>query len=117
MSLLLQLFGIGASILMLTIVVRMIRTRKMQNEYSTLWIFIVVLLFFASVFSNHIVKLVTWIKGDANEVTLLVFATVFITLILILFSVKLSTQKAQILELSQELAILEEKIDFFKKKK
>ena len=115
MSFMLQLFGICVSFVMLIIVINMIRTRKLQNEYSTIWIFVVAMIFLASIFSNKIIYLTSRIKGEANEVTLLFFAAVFFLLLLIVMSVKLSTQNSQILELSQEIGILEEQIDSLKK--
>lgn len=107
----LQLVGIILSVIVLVVVLRMIRKRKLQNEYSAIWFFVAVLMLIASIFIDTIIQLLAMIKGDANEVTLLYFTMLFVLFFLILISVKLSTQKAQIIELSQEVGLLGERVE------
>jgi hypothetical protein len=104
----LQILGIIASLTIFVIVVKMIRGRKLQDEYSSIWIFIALALFLGSVFSRFIIGLITRILG--TEVTMLYFVVIFVLLFLVLVSVKLSVQKAQITNLFQENALLGERI-------
>lgn len=98
-------------------IIKMIKKEKLQLNYSLLWLFSGVFFVLLSLFPNILYKISNLlnIKEPVNAL----FLIIVFCLILILFSftVVISKMKKQILNLSQEIGIIEEKFQSEKNKK
>lgn len=104
-SIRLQICLIIGSIICFLVLVNLIRKYRMELRYSMLWILIMVLILFLSIFPNSI-HFVSNLMGIELPVNALFFLTIF-GLIVIMFSLTLEVSKMnmKIKELSQELGL------------
>ena len=101
-----QFLAIVGSILFLIFVFELIRKKKIKEAYSLLWIFFGLVFLFLSIFRDVLDK-ISWYFGIAYSPAALFLVSIFaIVLILIQFSVVISTQNDKIKELTQELGLL-----------
>ncbi|KHF35108.1 hypothetical protein CM49_02695 [Paenibacillus sp. P1XP2] len=104
-SIRLQICLIIGSIICFLVLVNLIKKYRMELRYSMLWILIMVLILFLSIFPNSI-HFVSNLMGIELPVNALFFLTIF-GLIVIMFSLTLEVSKMnmKIKELSQELGL------------
>lgn len=88
-------------------IVELVRRRKLNEEYSFLWLSIGIILLFAAIFP----ELLNWISemmGTELPINALFFmALIFLMLLGVFFSLKMSVLSNRIKKLSQKIAILE----------
>ncbi|MCX5909668.1 MAG: DUF2304 domain-containing protein [Deltaproteobacteria bacterium] len=106
-----KIFAIIASILIVLVVVELVRRRKLQEEYSWLWLvtgaFIILLVgwYDLLVFITHLIGAI------APTTTLFIFGLIFLMLISLHYSIQISRLSRQVKNMAQELAILRGQID------
>lgn len=106
-----RFFVIGLSLLFLILVINLVRTRKLKEEFAILWLFTAVVLMLTSLFID-VVDAVSHVLGiDYPPALIFVAALLGITLILMQFSVGLSRYADQIKVLTQESAILRRRLE------
>ncbi len=100
---------IGAGIFL--IIIELVRRRRLAEEYSFLWLatgFGIV----ALVLWYDLLELIThFIGAVAPTTTLFIFGFIFLILINLHYSVKITKLTSQVKDLAQELAITEKKRD------
>ncbi|MFR5266284.1 DUF2304 domain-containing protein [Clostridium sp.] len=103
-----------SSLLFTFYVTKMIRKEKLQLNYSIIWLFLGISFILLSLFPQILYSISNLlnIKEPVNALFLII--VFFLILILFSFTVIISKMKKQILSLSQEVGILEEK---FQRKK
>ncbi len=106
-----QAVAIVTALIMLLAAIELVRRRKLREEYSILWIGTgVVLLVLA--FQQDLVVLFANLLGAASSTSALFFgALVFLMLLALQFSIRLSKLTFRNKALSQRLALLEEELD------
>lgn len=102
-----QIFALVASIALLVFIVEMVRRRRLREEYSWLWIAVGVAVFVLSVWFGLLQWLTHLIGAVVPVSTLFVFGILFLIVINIYFSIKISTLTTQVKNLAQRLAILD----------
>ena len=106
-----KIFAIVASILIMGVVVELVRRRKLEEEYSWLWlltgggIILLVLWYDLLVWITHLIGAV------APTTTLFIFGSIFLMLISLHYSIQISKLSKQVKELSQQLALLRGQVD------
>lgn len=103
-----------SSLLFTFYVTKMIRKEKLQLNYSIIWLFLGISFILLSLFPQILYSISNLlnIKEPVNALFLII--VFFLILILFSFTVIISKMKKQILSLSQEVGMLEEK---FQRKK
>jgi len=105
-----QIYSIVGSLLFLLFIFRLIKRRKLKEEYSILWLFVVSILLMFSVF-RPILEIFADLVGIFYAPTaLLLFLIIGIVAILIHYSVIISKLSEQNKTLIQEIALLKLKI-------
>ncbi|MBN2301124.1 MAG: DUF2304 domain-containing protein [Lentisphaerae bacterium] len=110
MSLTLQLLGIIVGIIMIGVILYLIRHKKLQEEFSTLWLMMAGGICLFAFLANPLYKLYALLKGDTGYGPgILLFAAFVVLFFLVLFlSVKLSHVSRNLVTLAQKLGILQE---------
>lgn len=83
----------------------------MREEYSFLWIITGVTILILTIWYDLLVALTHLIGAVLPTTTLFIFGMIFLVLIIIHFSIKVSDFSLKIEELAQEVAILRQKVD------
>lgn len=91
-------------------IIELVRRRKLREEYSWLWLLTGAGLFFLAVKYDALVTITKFIGAGFPTSTLFFFGIIFLILINLHFSIVLSHFANQIKNLTQELALLKNKL-------
>ena len=95
---------------LLLLIVQLIRTRRLREEYALIWLAAGLTIFVLSVFGG----LVNWLAGLLRvrypPTLILVAGLLFALMILLLQSVAISTQADRLRDLAQYVALLEQRL-------
>ncbi|MBI3008272.1 MAG: DUF2304 domain-containing protein [Candidatus Omnitrophica bacterium] len=106
-----KLFAILISIGLILVIVDLVRRRKLREEYSWLWLMSGAVIFILAVWYDLLAAIGNFIGVIVPTSTLFFFGLIFLVLISLHFSVKVSSLTNQVKKLAQELAMLEERKD------
>jgi hypothetical protein len=106
-----KIFAVFASLSIFVTIVSLVRSKKLQAEYSWLWLLTGCVLFLMAIWYDLLVKLTVLIGAVAPTTTLFIFGIVFLVLISLHFSIKISQLSGQVKNLVQNISILEAQID------
>jgi len=106
-----QIIGLIFSFLLLIFVIEMVRRRKLLEGYSLLWIFTSVILIIISFWQNLWEKIALLLGIVYGPLILLIFVSLFLVIICLDFSIKISKLTQQVRSLIQKIAILEKEIE------
>jgi len=101
-----QIITGSVSILLLVIVFELIRRRRLEEEYSLLWLLSGVVIFIFSIFPK-LLDVISKMMGTYYLTTLFVVSFLFLLLIVLHFSTVISQLSKNNKELTQELSILD----------
>ncbi len=105
------ILSIIISIFLILIVFELVRRQKLNEEYSWLWMLSGWIILLLTIYPPFL-KFVTWIIGAVVPASALIFCGVmFLLLICLHFSVKISTITNRMKKIAQEYAIMEAKIE------
>lgn len=102
-----QAFALLMSLALLVFIVEMVRRRRLREEYSWLWILVAVAILVLSTWFGLLKWLTDLIGAVAPVSTFFVFGILFLMVINVYFSIKVSTLTTQVKNLAQRLAILD----------
>jgi hypothetical protein len=101
-----KIFAVFATLCLLLFIFELVRRRKMREEYSFLWIITGVSILILIIWYDLLIILSKIIGAVAPTTTLFIFAIIFLMLICINFSIKISSLTDQLIKLTQDLALL-----------
>jgi hypothetical protein len=101
-----QIFAILISISIFIIIIELVRKRKLREEYSWLWLLTGLFLFILALWYDLLVAITLLIGASIPTSTLFFFGLVFLILINLYYSIKMSTLANQMKNLAQEVGIL-----------
>ncbi len=101
-----KIMAIFIAVSIFAIIVNLIYHRKLREEYSWLWLLTGVLLIVLTLWYELLVKITHFIGAVVPVSTLFFFAIIFLMLLCLQFSVRLSELTEKTKKLSQELALL-----------
>jgi hypothetical protein len=104
-----QVFAIVISVGILALIIELVRKRRLREEYSVLWILTGITILVLSLRFSLLHALTRFIGVTLPVSTLFFFGLVFLVLVSLQFSVKISGLANQVQELAQRLALLEVK--------
>jgi len=91
--------------------VELVRKGKLQEKYSILWIFMSIVLLVLSSTPTIINKLAGWLEIKNPPSFLFLFGLVYLLVYNIHITVVVSNQSEKITRLTQEIALIKEKIE------
>jgi len=101
-----KLFALLVCIVVFAVTVAMVRRRKLREEYSVLWLATSVVMFVLVLRYEWLVALTDLIGAALPTTTLFLGAILFLMLIVMQFSIKLSELSDKVKNLAQENALL-----------
>jgi predicted membrane channel-forming protein YqfA (hemolysin III family) len=105
-----QIFAILISIGIFVIIIELVRKRKLREEYSWLWLLTGLILFILAAWHDLLLAITYFIGAALATSTLFFFGLVFLILINIYYSIKISTITNQMKDLAQEIGILKAEV-------
>jgi hypothetical protein len=101
-----KIFAILVCIGVVIFIIEMVRQRRLREEYSVLWLATSMLIFILVVRYDWLQALTGLIGAGLVTTTLFIFAIIFLMLISVQFSVKISKLTNQVKDLAQDNALL-----------
>ena len=101
-----QIFAILVCIAIFFFTIEMVRWKKLREEYSVLWLLTSLAMFVLVLKYDWLVALTNLIGAVVPTTTLFLGAVIFLTLIAVQFSIKISRLTDQLKNLTQENALL-----------
>ena len=95
------------SFFILVIIVELVRRRRLREEYSVLWIFTGIAIVVLAFSYGLLQRITEFIGAGLPTSTLFFFALIFLILVSLQFSVKVSDLSNQVKTLAQRVALLE----------
>ena len=93
------------------VILELVRRRKLREEYSWLWLLTGALLVTLTIWYDLLVRITDLIGAVAPTSTLFFFALIFLILVCVQFSMRISALTNQVKDLAQEVTILKAKVD------
>jgi len=106
-----KIVAIMLSIGLIILIFELVRRRKLREEYSWLWMMTGVVIFILAVWSGLLVFMTRLIGAALPASTLFFFGVFFLILINLYVSVKLSTVTDRLNKVTQELALLRDRVE------
>jgi hypothetical protein len=98
--------ALAVSVVLLILIVELVRRRKLREEYSWLWLSMSLAMFVLALWPGLLDLITDMIGAVLSTSTLFFFALIFLVLINIQFSMEISSLRAQVKNLAQQLALL-----------
>ena len=106
-----QVFAMIVSVVVFIVVIDMVRTRRLREEYSVLWLVTSVLMFVLVFRYEWLVTLTALIGAGLPTTTLFLFSIIFLILLSVQFCIKISRLTDQVKNLSQENALMKNEFE------
>ena len=101
-----QVFALLVSLLVFVFTIEMVRQKRLREEYSVLWLFTSCIMFVLVIKYDWLVTITNLIGAALPTSTLFTGSIVFLVLLGVQFSIKISRLSDQVKDLVQENAIL-----------
>lgn len=106
-----QLFALFVCLVVFVLTIELVRTRRLREEYSVLWLGTSVIMFLLVLRYDWLVALTRLIGAKLPTTTLFFGSIVFLILLAVQFSIKLSKIAEQLKNLAQENALLRAELE------
>lgn len=101
-----QMFALCVSLLVFVFTIELVRRKRLREEYSVLWLATSIIMFVLVLKYDWLVALTRFIGAGLPTTTLFIGAVIFLMLIAVQFSIKVSKLTDQVKNLAQENALL-----------
>jgi hypothetical protein len=101
-----RILTIGGALVILMMVIELVRRRKLKEEYSVLWVITAVLTLLVSIWFSLLSKVTDAIGAISPASTLFFFGLLFCLVLLLHFSVRISSLERRLTSLVQEVGLL-----------
>lgn len=109
-----KIFAMVICCFVFVVTINLVRKRKLREEYSVLWLVTSLFMFILVIRYEWLVALTSFIGAGLPTTTLFICAIIFLMLIAVQFSIKISLLTNQVKNLAQENALLQEAVSDFK---
>jgi hypothetical protein len=106
MDIRIRILTIGGAVVILMMVVELVRRRKLKEEYSVLWVVTAVLTLLVSIWFSLLTSVTNAIGAVTPASTLFFFGLLFCLVLLLHFSVRISSLERRLTALVQEVGLL-----------
>jgi hypothetical protein len=101
-----QIFALIVCLVVFVFTIDMVRKRRLREEYSVLWLITSIIMFVLVVKYDWLAALTQFIGAGLPTTTLFIGSIIFLMLIAVQFSIKISKLTDQVKNLSQDNALL-----------
>lgn len=101
------ILGVVVALLVLGLILVLVGKRRMREEYSVLWILAGIVMLVFALLGRHAVRLFELLGIESALNALLFFGLIFLVVVNIYASVKISTLTSRLKEVVQHIALLE----------
>lgn len=101
-----RIFALVICVFVFLLIINLVRKRKLREEYSVLWIATSIVMFILVIRYEWLVTLTSLIGAGTPTTTLFIFSIIFLMLIAVQLSIKISHLTNQVKNLAQESALL-----------
>ncbi len=106
-----QVFALLVSLLVFIFTIEMVRQKRLREEYSVLWLFTSCVMFVLVLKYDWLVAITNLVGAVLPTTTLFLGSIIFLVLLGVQFSIKISRLSDQVKNLVQENAILRHQFD------
>jgi hypothetical protein len=106
MDIRIRILTIGGAFAILLMVIELVRRRKLKEEYSVLWVFTAAFVLLVSIWFSLLAKFTAAIGAISPASTLFFFGLLFCLVLLLHFSVRISSLERRLTALVQEVGLL-----------
>ena len=106
-----KIFAVMLSIGLIIVIFELVRRRKLREEYSWLWMLTGVTVFLLAIWRSLLLSMTHLIGAVLPASTLFFLGVFFLILINLYFSVQLSTLTDRVNKITQELALLRDRVE------
>jgi len=111
-----KIFSLLICCLVFACTVYLVRSRKLKEEYSVLWLFASILMFILVIRYEWLVALTDLIGAALPTTTLFISSIIFLILIAVQFSIKISALTDLVKNLAQDNALLRAELSDLEKR-
>jgi hypothetical protein len=101
-----RILTIGGAAIVLLMVIELVRRRKLKEEYSVLWVFTAALVLLISIWFSLLQSVTKAIGAISPASTLFFFGLLFCLVLLLHFSVRISSLERRLTLLVQEVGLM-----------
>lgn len=112
-----QIFALLVSLSIFVFTIEMVRRKRLREEYSVLWLGTSVIMFILVIRYEWLVLLTNAIGAVLPTSTLFIGSIIFLVLLAVQFSIKISKLTDQVKNLAQDNALMRRKLDDLLQKK
>ena len=105
-----QILAYVVSLGLIVVVIELVRRRKLKERYSFLWLLTGISLFVLALWYDALIGITEFFEILSCANTVFFLSVMFLTLICLHFSVRISSCTEQLKTLAQELALLSEEL-------
>lgn len=109
-----KIISLFISFSLIVYIIRVIRTRKIREEYVILWLFTAVATGIVVIFENLAQKMARIIGAESDVVLITFFAFAYLLALVVHYSLRISDMMHNIKSLNQEVAILKNGLEELK---
>lgn len=106
-----QVFALLICVLVFVVVIDLVRRRQLREEFSVLWLITSVAMFVLVLKYDWLLAFTLWIDAALPTTVLFIGALVFLSLVAVQFSIKISQLADQVKALSQDNALLRYQVE------
>jgi len=106
-----QIFASIVCLVIFIFTIDMVRRRRLREEYSVLWLATSIVMFVLVIRYDWLEALTFFIGAGLPTTTLFIGSTIFLILICVQFSIKISLLTNQVKDLVQDNALLREELE------
>ncbi len=110
-------FAIVFAVLFELFILDLVRKNKLDEKYSILWILLGIIVLIVAIFPGIIITVAEWFNVYYPPTLMLLFAIIILGTYIIHISIAITKQNRMIVRLTQELAILKNKLEKIDDKK
>jgi hypothetical protein len=101
-----RIITIAGAVAILVLILELVRRRKLKEEYSVLWVATALVVLVLALWYDLLDRVTRLIGGSLPSSTLFFFGLVFILILLLHFSVRISSLERRMTSLVQELGLM-----------
>jgi len=109
-----KIFALSVCFIIFIFIIELVRRRRLKEEYSILWFFASISMFILVIKYDWLVALTHFIGAGLPTSTLFVCSLIFLMLVAVQFSIKISKLSEQIKNLAQDNGLLHTELEKYK---
>ena len=106
-----RIFALTAAVLIFVFIIDLVRRRKIGIQYSILWLFMGVVIFIVATWYDSLLIVTSLIGAVVPTTTLFIFGILFLMVMTLHLTMRITQQQITIVQLAQEIALLKHELE------